>query len=210
LKSTRESLLSAATVLFSGKGYGDTSIREIGTKAGVSDSIIYHYFKNKEDLLFQIIQIASQDLIQMLVKIDEEISDPVECLYEMLLTNMTLFNLKRNKEIKIITSDRHWLRGKRHGTIKDMLRKIRSIYVQKLYKMSEMGLLNDIDLSVLSSCISNNVVGFHEWYHKGGHLSAEEAAHNVIKFVFNASLNKKGLDLVSRLSNYPNQYASGG
>jgi hypothetical protein len=146
----------------------------------------------------------------MLVKIDEKISDPLECLYEMLLANMISFNLKRSKEIKIITSDRHWLRGKRRGTIRDMLRKIRSIYAQKLCKLSEMGLLNDIDLSVLNSCISNNVVGFHEWYHVGGRLSAEETAHNVIKFVFNASLNKKGLDLVSRLSNYANKYASGG
>ena len=36
------------------KGPNDTSISEIAQSAGVKDSIIYQFFKNKEDLLFSI------------------------------------------------------------------------------------------------------------------------------------------------------------
>lgn len=48
----RQAILSAAQEIFSEKGLKDSTITEIAQRAGVVDSIIYHYFKNKEDLLF--------------------------------------------------------------------------------------------------------------------------------------------------------------
>ena len=48
----RQKILHAAQEIFSEKGLKDATITEIAGKAGVVDSIIYHYFKNKEDLLF--------------------------------------------------------------------------------------------------------------------------------------------------------------
>ena len=51
----RGSILRAAQEVFSQKGLADSNISEIAKKAGVVDSIIYHYFKNKEDLLFSVL-----------------------------------------------------------------------------------------------------------------------------------------------------------
>lgn len=48
----RKRILSAASEIISEKGLKDSTITEIAGRAGVVDSIIYHYFKNKEDLLF--------------------------------------------------------------------------------------------------------------------------------------------------------------
>ncbi len=48
----RKIILKAAQEAFSHKSLVDSSISEIAKRAGVTDSIIYHYFKNKEDLLF--------------------------------------------------------------------------------------------------------------------------------------------------------------
>ncbi len=48
----KEVILKAAQEIFSEKGLRDATITEIAKKAGVVDSIIYHYFKNKEDLLY--------------------------------------------------------------------------------------------------------------------------------------------------------------
>jgi len=49
--SKKERILATAVAIFREKGK-KTTISEIGKQAGVTDSIIYHYFKNKEDLLF--------------------------------------------------------------------------------------------------------------------------------------------------------------
>jgi AcrR family transcriptional regulator len=38
------------------KGYANMSVKDISAEANVSTGIIYHYFKNKEDLLLQVIK----------------------------------------------------------------------------------------------------------------------------------------------------------
>jgi AcrR family transcriptional regulator len=50
--SKRQSILNAAQEIISEKGLKESTITEIARRAEVVDSIIYHYFKNKEDLLF--------------------------------------------------------------------------------------------------------------------------------------------------------------
>src|SRR4030043_1417262 len=94
-KNTKELLLRVAVDLFSQKGYLDTSIRDISAKTGITSSIIYHYFKDKEDLLFEIIRSTSKDLIQSLREVEERIKDPEECLREMLRAHIVDFNIKR-------------------------------------------------------------------------------------------------------------------
>ncbi|MFH0727520.1 MAG: TetR/AcrR family transcriptional regulator [Pseudomonadota bacterium] len=48
----RQNILNAAQEIISEKGLKESTITEIARRADVVDSIIYHYFKNKEDLLF--------------------------------------------------------------------------------------------------------------------------------------------------------------
>ncbi len=50
----RKDILAAAETIFSEKGSAAT-VREIGERAGVTDSVIYHYFKNKDDLMFSVL-----------------------------------------------------------------------------------------------------------------------------------------------------------
>lgn len=187
-KNTREILLRTATNLFYQKGYSDTSIREIGAKSGVSNSIIYHYFKNKEQLLFEIIQTASQDLIQTLLEIEERVSDPVECLREMLTAHTVIFSIKRMKEAKMMVVDLYWLRGKRREIVWKWAREVYDIYMKKLEEIAESGLLKDIDLTVLNFSLFGVINGFYRWYKEGGRLSREDVAQNIVKFVFHGIL----------------------
>lgn len=47
---TSDKILNAAQEEFLEKGFSGTSINDIGKKAGIHKSLIYHHFKNKEDL----------------------------------------------------------------------------------------------------------------------------------------------------------------
>ena len=51
---TRTVILLAAEKLMAEKCLQETTVAEIAASAGVTDSVIYHYFKNKEDLVFSI------------------------------------------------------------------------------------------------------------------------------------------------------------
>ena len=193
-KDTRAILLNAATNLFFQKGYSNTTIREIGQKATISNSIIYHYFKNKEEMLFEIIQAASQDLVNALVDIQQRVTDPVECLKEMLTTHMVVWCLKRKKEVKIVVADDYFLTGKRREENLKIQREIYSLYMLKLEELRGMGYLKPVDLKVLAFTLFGTVNWFFRWYHDGGSLSKEDVAQNVITIVFNGILNDSKKD----------------
>jgi AcrR family transcriptional regulator len=188
-RNTREILLQTSINLFYQKGCLDTSIREIGDKAGISTSIIYHYFKNKEELLFEIIHNSAEELLQALREIEKKISDPLECLREMVTEHAVLFCLKRKKETKIVDSDRYLLHGKRHEMIVGQQREIYNLYKKKLEELIYKGLLRDIDPTVATFSILGIINSSFRWYREGGRLSREEVAQNILKFVFHGTLN---------------------
>jgi AcrR family transcriptional regulator len=53
IERRRAQFVAAAIDLFGERGYHATTIRDIGERAGVSIGLVYHYFKDKEDLLFE-------------------------------------------------------------------------------------------------------------------------------------------------------------
>lgn len=188
MKDTRERLLQAAINLFAQKGYANTSIRQIGRKAGVSTSIIYHYFKDKEEMLFEIIVSAAQELIQTLQDIHDSVSDPAECLREMLMAHMVHFSLKRKKETQIIAADNHLLRGKHLLLSQEKQRRIYELYNQKLKELAESGKMKDIDRTVVALSVFGMINTFFMWYREGGRLSKEEVAQNILEFIFQGIL----------------------
>ena len=47
-------ILKVATEVFAERGFNETTVSQIAQKAKIAEGSIYHYFKNKEDLLFSI------------------------------------------------------------------------------------------------------------------------------------------------------------
>ncbi len=63
----KKEIIRIAQEIFSEKGLVDTNIAEIANKAGMPDSIIYHYFENKQDLLFSC-------LAEKMIEVTEELN----------------------------------------------------------------------------------------------------------------------------------------
>jgi AcrR family transcriptional regulator len=55
LAERREQILAAATEVFVRKGIHESSIRDIAREAGVADGTVYLYFKDKDDLLREVL-----------------------------------------------------------------------------------------------------------------------------------------------------------
>ncbi len=51
VQERQKQILDAAARVFSEKGFDATTIRDVARAAGVSDGLLYRYFKNKQDLL---------------------------------------------------------------------------------------------------------------------------------------------------------------
>lgn len=60
--SKRDAILSAATRLFSSKGYKQTSMSELSRVTGAAGGTIFHHFKNKEDLFMKVLENCEKEI----------------------------------------------------------------------------------------------------------------------------------------------------
>ena len=58
------------------KGFANLSVKDIAREAGVSTGVIYHYFKNKEDILLQVIVDAFRKSYEQVMDEVDPIEDP--------------------------------------------------------------------------------------------------------------------------------------
>jgi len=145
--NTKEMLLSKAIDLFYEKGYAGASVREIVKSVKVSNSILYHYFKDKNELLYVIIERIGRELIESLRAIQEKYKDPIEALSKMILTQISIIKEKK-KEVKIFLEEQYQLNGVYKRKILKQHREIYNIYKRQLELLEKMGRLRDVNKAV--------------------------------------------------------------
>ena len=60
--TTRENIVKTALALFLRKGYEKTSLNDIAREVGISKPAIYHYFKNKDELIHQVLTLFFEEM----------------------------------------------------------------------------------------------------------------------------------------------------
>lgn len=60
---TASVIVEVARQIFFEKGYEKATTREISERSGISKAALYHHFKSKEDILFGIVNRASDELV---------------------------------------------------------------------------------------------------------------------------------------------------
>ncbi len=98
--NTKDKIIDKATDLFYKNGFVKASIRDIVRAVGVTNSTFYSHYKNKDEILYTIIENIGSILHKMLLEATEMYDDPVECLKEMIFRQVCLISA-RGKEIKI-------------------------------------------------------------------------------------------------------------
>ena len=74
----REQILSAALKVFARKGFAATKISDIVAKGGMSHGLVYHYFRSKEEIFFDLLKRAVETSIQSVTSLEELPMAPLE------------------------------------------------------------------------------------------------------------------------------------
>jgi AcrR family transcriptional regulator len=97
----RGQVIRAAVKLFSEKGYYSTTTQEIAREAGISAGLIYHYFQEKDDILFlalqQVLDTYEQEIPAALVGLE----NPVDRLCMAIFAYCRVVN--RLREATVLT-----------------------------------------------------------------------------------------------------------
>jgi AcrR family transcriptional regulator len=65
-EATRETVINAAKEVFAERGFAGTSLAMISDKCGISDGLILHHFKNKENLYRQVQEHLAAEYFQVI------------------------------------------------------------------------------------------------------------------------------------------------
>ena len=101
---TRKSILEAAVMLFSEKGYAGSGIRELAERAGVTKSLLYYHFKNKEEILHQLILNVFEEMDGLFKNVLEE-SVPGEWPVEDVVSRLQGLFLEKRDAVRIVFSE---------------------------------------------------------------------------------------------------------
>jgi AcrR family transcriptional regulator len=74
----REQILHAALMVFATKGFAACKISDIVAKGGMSHGLVYHYFKSKEEIFYELLKRAMWVSTQSLMMVEGMPLSPIE------------------------------------------------------------------------------------------------------------------------------------
>ena len=98
-ENVQKKILAAAETLFAGRGFDATGIDLIAKTAGITKSLIYYYFKSKDEILTALFDIFVKKTIEMKKRIvDLWIAEPTLGV-DKIIRNYTLPFMMENKDV---------------------------------------------------------------------------------------------------------------
>jgi TetR/AcrR family transcriptional regulator, cholesterol catabolism regulator len=183
-RERREEILRVAERLFHKNGYHATSLDDVADAIGFTKPAIYHYFKSKEDILFEIREAIIRDALERTEDVLILDASPAEQLRALLVghTQMVLQNRRANK---IYYEEQGLLSPSRERQIRRLERRYeevaRGLYVDGV----AAGELRDIDPAVAIATILGACNWAYRWFRPRGRLKADELAEVMVDLLMN-------------------------
>jgi len=171
-----EMILSVASKLIAKKGYAGTSLQEIADKVYLHKSSLFHYFKNKEELLLKILEKSMEEVNTSLQKItlnkelssEEKLKKAIDNHLILLTEYLDIVNIYLNET-------------------RNLSRKYRSIYLEERKKygktfekivveMKTKGYFKGLDTEIVTFGILGMLNWVVKWYKRKKPLNVKEIA----------------------------------
>lgn len=140
----RQQIFSAALMCFEESGYHETTLNDIAAAAGVSSGLIYQYYSDKRDLLFQVIleilEAYNRDITNAIVGV----TDPLERMQRAAIAYYKVIN-KRVSATLLAYRENRSLDRDQIETLKAKEIQTNSLIIECIKKCGERGYIQDVD-----------------------------------------------------------------
>ena len=171
----KDTIRRVAIDLFYRKGYFATSISEIAAGSGIRKASLYHHYPSKEALLFHILQVTMDDLVDCLHARLEGVGD-VEARMRAAVRSHVHFHLERQKETFIASSELRGLTEDHCRAIVDRRDAYERIFQAVIADGRDGGVFAPGDVKILSYAILTLCTAGASWFKPDGRLTVAEIA----------------------------------
>ena len=156
----RNQLTRAAYKVVGQKGYYDFTIRDIAREAGLSTGLVHYYFKNKEDLLLNLLKEINKNMLVILNRSISKADDPREKLNIFMEQAFDL--VENEKDYFYIVID-FWTQVNKNDRMKRANIKLFKSYRDEITKILkegiEQGIFVKMDVDYTSAVIISIIQG---------------------------------------------------
>jgi AcrR family transcriptional regulator len=189
ISDRREQIISAATEFFYEYGFQKATIRDICRKIGITQGALYYHFRNKEEILYTIIERSSNNLYLLLRSCLSEDKDPIERLRNAIFQH--ILSIKHDRQgAKIIIEDKRFLGGDLNRLVREKEKAIFYLYKNQLKDLQNSRRIKQCDLTVATFSILGMINWLYHWYRPDKGLSLEALAEELINILFRGLLNE--------------------
>jgi AcrR family transcriptional regulator len=175
----KEKIRNVAATLFGERGYNATSIRDIARELNSSVAMIYYHYKNKEELLYSIIDRIGNELLDNQARALKENIDPIAQLRDMLLFQIRNIPTRYN-DLKVFVEEQINLSKKHKNIIYKQQREIYEVYLQQFMKLNKHKQIQSNELPVLAFGLLGMVNWTYRWYRNEDKITIDRIAQIII------------------------------
>ncbi len=153
-----DSIIKAALLEFTEKGFENTSMNLIAERANLSKGGLYHHFKSKDDLLFAVNNQIMRPLVQ-LMREAESMESPLNGL-NLFIKGYIVFWYFHKKELEItLTAISKLLKAETKKDYLEYINNMKHFLEYLLIKGIEKGEIKNINAGITASIIFTNLEG---------------------------------------------------
>ncbi len=145
------------------KGFGGTSIGDIAKAVGMTKAGLYHHISSKQDMLYQIMQHAMDELERWVIAPTRLMEDPEERLREMIRLHIR-GAIEHGVAFTILMSEVSHLESAQRKNIVQRKKAYHALARQALQELADQGRLRDLDVKIATMHIMNTLVGIARWF----------------------------------------------
>lgn len=172
--NVKERIVRAAADLFMERGFGGTTVREIGERAGVGQSSLYHHARSKGQLLAELHAKHAQDIIDRLDEILASKDTPTMQLRKVVKALTSMVDTHR-AVVTVYLRESYALSGEARAQVAQERRKNDKTIESILQRGLETGeFRSDLDITLTRRAVLGMVNWTYQWYQPNGPQTIEQ------------------------------------
>jgi AcrR family transcriptional regulator len=172
--SKREAVLQTAAQMFLEKSYARTSLNDVAQKLNITKPAIYHYFRNKEEILIECYRLGTTMIGEILDEIDSQYCDGFHKVKAFIYSYVNVLTADFGR--CVMRLDQGDLSPDAFADVRAYKRKIDRRLRSFIQQGVEDGSIAPCDPKLTAFAIAGSVNWISMWYEANGPLSPEQIA----------------------------------
>lgn len=177
----RQAILDRSAKLFSAHGYDRASMSKIAESCGVSKANLYHYYKDKEGLLFDVIRFHLEELLEVVETADNPGAAPETRLRGLIAALLEAYR-DADSQHNVQISSMRFLPAERQAKLKGMERDL-----VRIFSAAVAGVAPHLKGTKMLTPVTMSLFGMVNWHYlwfkSTGSVSRDEYAEIVTRLI---------------------------